>query len=319
MSRTIAESSPRPLIVFSAYNAAAAGLDRDTEAEERWYKSLRSVPGIGGLELPALPGGLHQQGLDRLVQLLDPEWSNTVSAMPLTLMASKSDPAYGLASADTSARQRALNDIDRIRIESLGLQQQLGATSVRALALQSAPRADRSNPNAFTESLHQIAAWDWGEIELLVEHSDALVPGQKPEKGYLALEEEVTALRSVADSNLRPIRHLLNWGRSAIEGRNTKTPLDHIESLGASLGAFSFSGAGFAASARSGPWQDVHLGLTADEPESLLSSGVLGGVVERLPAALCYLGIKVGAAAGSTGTGRLQLGLSMLDVLRRSL
>jgi hypothetical protein len=297
--------------VYSAYNAAPIGLTEDIAAEDLWYKALRAEHRIDGLELPFLKGGLHPQGLDRLGVLLDHRWSNTVSAMPLTLIASRSDPHYGLASADQGGRQRALNDIATAREETLRLQEQLGPLSVRAFTLQSAPRAERSSPDAFTDSLQQIAGWDWGNIELLVEHSDALVPGQTPQKGYLALQYEITAVQSVLDLGARGIRHLLNWGRSAIEGRSATTPGEHIDTLGTALGAFTFSGAGPTTS-RSTAWEDVHLGLATDEPASLLTADELRAVVAKLPERLSFLGIKAGAPANSYGPDRLQLGLSML-------
>jgi hypothetical protein len=302
-------------IVYSAYNAAPVGLAEEAEAEDLWYKALRSDGRIGGLELPVLGGGLHPQGLDRLAGLLDPRWSNTVSAMPLTLTASTSDPAYGLASADPAARRRALADIESAREETVRLQELLGPASVRAFALQSAPRADRSSPDAFADSLQEVASWDWRNIELLVEHSDALMPGQAPQKGYLSLEEEMAAVRSVTDSGTRHIRHLLNWGRSAIEGRSAATPGWHIGAVGDALGAFAFSGAGPKATVRGGEWEDVHLGLAADEPASLLTADAVRAVTAKLPDGLSYLGIKTGAPAGSHGLDRLQLGLSMLAVL----
>ncbi|MFF2246186.1 DUF4862 family protein [Arthrobacter sp. NPDC058130] len=302
-------------IVYSAYNAAPAGLADDATAEDLWYSALRSEPRIGGLELPVIGGTLHPHGLDRMADLLDPEWSNTISAMSMTLGALTSSPHYGLASVDRGGRQLALADIADAREATLRLQERLGPDSVRAFALQSAPRADRSRLSAFTESLAEIATWDWGNIELLVEHSDALIAGQTPQKGYLALEEEVAAVRSVAASNAQRIRHLLNWGRSAIEGRNATTPCDHIQIVGAGLGGFAFSGAGPLATKRSAEWEDAHLGLSADEPESLLSRDALHAVLTKLPDDLSYIGVKTGAAARSRGLERLQLGLSMLGAL----
>jgi hypothetical protein len=303
-------------IVYSAYNAAPAGLTEDTETEERWYETLRSDPRIGGLELPVIRGQLHPHGLARLASLLHPGWSNTISAMSTTLVATKTDAGYGLASEDRDGRQRALSDIASALTETLLLQEQLGSASVRAFALQSAPRADRSSLSAFTDSLRQIAGWDWGNIELLVEHSDALVPGQAPQKGYLRIEEEMEAVRAATDPEGPRIRHLLNWGRSAIEGRSAATPLEHIGKLGDGLGAFAFSGAAPVATDRSAEWEDVHLGLAEDEPGSLLNADGTRRLLTKLPDELSYVGIKTGAPVGSRDTGRLQLGLSMLDVLR---
>ncbi|MGO4236127.1 DUF4862 family protein [Pseudarthrobacter sp. YAF2] len=299
-------------IIYSAYNAAPIGLTEDTAAEDLWYKALRAEERIDGLELPLLQGGLHPQGLDRLGVLLDPDWSNTISAMPLTLISAISDPHYGLASADHAGRQRALEDVASAREETRRLQEQLGPLSVRAFALQSAPRAERSSPEAFTDSLQQIAGWDWGNIELLVEHSDALIPGQAPQKGYLALNDEMAAVQSAVDLKARRIRHLLNWGRSAIEGRSSTTPGAHIDTLGPALGAFTFSGAAPTATSRSTAWEDVHLSLATDDPASLLTADALRAVVAKVPDGLSFLGIKVGAPASSRGVDRLQLGLSML-------
>ncbi|MEW1811974.1 DUF4862 family protein [Pseudarthrobacter phenanthrenivorans] len=304
--------SGAPGVVYSAYNAAPAGLTADEAAEDLWYAALRSEPRIDGLELPFHNGELHPQGLDRLVSLLDPGWSNTVSAMSVTLAASTVDPWYGLASTEDTGRRRALDDITSAHEETLRLQQRLGSQSVRAFALQSAPLADRSSVGAFTDSLQEIAGWDWGNIALLVEHSDARIPGQKPQKGYLALADEIAAVQSVTDSGARRIRHLLNWGRSAIEGRSPTTPGEHIDTLGAALGAFTFSGAGPTSTSRGNAWEDVHLGLATDEPASLLTKDGVRRAIEKLPEGLSFLGIKAGAPAGSRGLDRLQLGLSML-------
>lgn len=166
-------------IVYPAYNAAPAGLTEDTESEDQWYAALWSDRRIGGLELPVFRGQLHPHGLARL---LHPGWSNTISAMSTTLVATKTDPGYGLASEEREGRQRAISDIALARAETLLIQEQMESASVPAFALQSAPRADRSSLLAFTDPLRQIASWDWGNIELLIEHSDALVPGQAPER-----------------------------------------------------------------------------------------------------------------------------------------
>jgi hypothetical protein len=111
------------------------------------------------------------------------------------------------------------------------------------------------------------------------------------------------------------IRHLINWGRSDIEGRSARTPLEHIEKIGDGLGAFAFSGAAPVATERSAEWEDAHLGLAADEPGSLLDSDAARRLLAKLPSELSYLGVKTGAPVGSHGTERLELGLSMLEIL----
>ncbi|WP_423182862.1 DUF4862 family protein [Arthrobacter sp. NyZ413] len=302
-------------IVYSAYNAAPARLSDDFEAEEQWYPQLRSEPRIGGLELPVLDGRLHPRGLATLAGLLDPGWSNTVSAMSMTLSASRDDPLYGLASRDPAGRRRALDDISSAHAETLQLREQLGPSSIRAFVLQSAPRADRSSLWAFTESLREIAGWDWANIELLIEHSDALIGRQPAQKGYLGLEEEIEAVQSASGYGPGRIRHLINWGRSAIEGRNARTPSEHVAKLGDGLGAFAFSGAAPTATNRSAEWEDAHLGLAADEPASLLDADGVRELLRQLPDGLNYIGVKTGAPKGSAGADRLRLGLALLDLL----
>lgn len=299
-------------LVYSAYNAAPPGLADDPRVEDDWYAALRTETRISGLELPYAGGGLHPRGLARLASLLNPGWTNTISPMPLTLVTSSKDPDYGLASADSEARNRALLDIAAARTETVRLQDELGASAVRAFALHSAPRADRANADAFADSLRRIASWEWGDIELLVEHSDALIAGQKPEKGYLSLAEEMDAVHSASEAEGRRIRLLLNWGRSAIEGRDAGTPQKHVEQVNGSLGAFTFSGASPSATQRSAEWEDAHLGLSSDEPASLLDAAVVAKLTGCLPDDLNYIGIKTGAPAGSRGLDRLRLGLNLL-------
>ena len=54
---------------------------------------------------------------------------------------------------------------------------------------------------------------EWGNVQLNLEHCDAYIPGQKAQKGFLLLEDEVEILNEVGGYGL-----ILNWARSAIEG-----------------------------------------------------------------------------------------------------
>lgn len=126
------------------------------------------------------------------------------------------------------------------------------------------------------------------------------------------------AVRAATNPEGPRIRHLLNWGRSAIEGRSAKTPLEHVGILGDGLGAFAFSGAAPVATDRSAEWEDVHLGLVADEPGSLLDADGTRRLLTKLPDELSYLGIKTGAPAGSRGTERLQPLLHLVLCARMS-
>ncbi|GAA1001433.1 DUF4862 family protein [Subtercola frigoramans] len=303
-------------IVVSAYNAAPAGLDADTQLQHKWYKRLRDDPRIGGLELAFAAGCLHAQGNAALAGLLDPAWRNSVSLMPFTLARNGLDPAYGLASLDDSARRAAVDDV-RSAFETISaFRHDHGDGSITSVGLQSAPRADRSSPDSLRESLSEITAWNWDGVGLLLEHSDALRPGQKPEKGYLDFDAEWQIIHELNRSGA-PVRHLLNWGRSAIEGRSDATPLAHLAEAGSQLGAYAFSGASGSTSARSVEWQDVHLGLARDEPVSLLDEKHIRDVIRALPNDLSYLGVKVGAGAGTAGVDRLDLAFSLLSAVEQ--
>ena len=156
----------------------------------------------------------------------------------------------------------------------------------------------------FLASLTELADLDWGGAQLWIEHCDAFVEGQAPQKGYLTLDQEIEVLeqlkaaRSDAGWGL-----VINWARSAIEGRSAQTPLEHIKAAKASgwLRHVGFSSTSDVPTAFGVAWVDAHLPFAGTEhaPEgTLLDAELLGECI---------------AAAGDDVTLGLKLGLRPVD------
>lgn len=139
--------------------------------------------------------------------------------------------------------------------------------------------------------------------------SSQYVPGQKPEKGFLALDAE---LEVAADFG---VGVHLNWGRSCLEARDPSWVASEVAAARTRdlLTGVVFSGVSSTAT-RFGPaWADAHLPATPDEPASLLTQQAIadcariavGAGQAGHPAA--YLGAKVSAASGDSVEHRVQL------------
>lgn len=300
---------PAPVYIHAAYNAAPHGLAGSPD-EREWYSLLRAEPLIRGLEL-SFTTAVHPGGPAALAELLDPRWENVVTTIPGTIAGVAGDPQFGLASPSAEGRAAALDQVRALHTDVAALVQ--AGRPVIAVELHSAPTG--GDVDRFTESLVEIASWDWGSTAVLVEHADALVPEHPPVKGWMRLEGEVAAVSAASAATGRRLGHVVNWGRSAIESASASGALDHIRALGPSLRGLVISGASPLATARSAPWEDAHLALDTFDPESLLTRSA---IAETLAAVgeLDYLGVKVGRAADATTlAGRLAPGLSTLHAL----
>ena len=306
---------------YAAYNAAPPDLADRPDDERTWYQILRDEPLIGGLEL-SFRDGLHPGGVPLLAPLLDPAWRNVVTTIPGTLAGVAANPAYGLASTDLAGRESALLTARALRDDVDALSEYFGFPAVVAVELHSAPvaRPGASSADHFAESLIEIASWNWGDVALIVEHADALVPGRVPQKGWLALEDEIAATRAASHASGRRIGHGINWGRSAIETGSADGVDAHLGRLrdAGLLDALMISGASPQPTARSAPWEDVHLAIADVEPESLLTSASLASAVRAVGSTpLTVLGVKVGRAADAITLGdRLAPGLATLAALQ---
>jgi hypothetical protein len=257
------------------------------------------------------------------VSLLRPDWQNVITNIPGTIAAVAGDPRYGLASTSDEGRRAAVDDVRALHADVTAMRAALGDAAVLAVELHSAPVAGlgASSAELFSDSLAEIAGWDWGAARLVVEHADALVGWHAPQKGWLSLDAEIDATRRATERTGRSIAHSVNWGRSAIETESADGAQDHLRRLLAAdaLAGFMVSGAAPEATARSTPWQDVHLAVDTIEPESLLTELALDRALETIAGAdLLYVGVKVGRAAdATTSSERLAPGLATLRTLDR--
>ena len=130
------------------------------------------------------------------------------------------------------------------------------------------------------------ASWDW-DCELVLEHCDAMT-GPAPRKGFLPLAQ---VLEVVKDTD---ISVCINWARSAIEGRNTTLPLEHVQAAlrAGKLGALMFSGT--TTRVEYGEWQDLHAPFSSFCADSLMSTEHAKSLFTAASAAtLKFSGIKL--------------------------
>lgn len=274
-------------LIVGAYAASPSLVAWDAGIEAEYLHRVLALPGVRGLELP-WPGRLHAHDPDWLLRTLPPAADLVVSAIGNTVGSLAADAAYGLASRDAAGRARALADTARLRDDIARLADASGRAGVIAVELHSAPLATAGSAQALRASLEQAAGWDWSGAEVVVEHCDALVDGQRPEKGYLPLADELEAIAGLAALSM-------NWGRSAIELRGADGVAAQLAQARASglLRGLVFSGASARDNAYGPAWEDNHPLFAELEPSSLLTAELAR---EALQAAgeLEWVAVKMG-------------------------
>jgi hypothetical protein len=306
--------------IVGAYAASptTGGWDPDLEAD--YYAALAADPRVGALEVP-WTGRLHPHDDEWLLAHLPASMRAVLTDIPRVALAVRDDPLYGLASDDADGRGRALRDAAALRDDVHRFHDGTGRRAVAAIELHSAPRASHGSAASLALSLADIARWDWEGAELVVEHCDALVPEHEPGKGFLALPDEVAAIRASATG----AGIGLNWGRSAIELRDPDRVVEHVALARESglLRACIVSGA----SDREGhypAWADVHTVFrrSAEHPhgdaDSLLTDDRVRAMVEAAGPDVA-LGVKLTWPAAVPGTVADRVGMirDALDALDR--
>lgn len=228
---------------------------------------------ITGLELP-WSGGQLGRDEERLFTTTPETWRHVVTLIPHTMVSLANDARYGLASSDDDGRRAAVQDLSALREHLAGWAERLGRPVASAVEIHSAPRvADGISPQnaALARSLDELVGWDWQGATLLVEHCATAYENVAPAKGFLDLQSELRAVRSVQLASTT-VRLGINWGRSAIERRDPDVVLEHLEIAGDMLGALMFSGVAPNADGSPDPeWPDSHLPPQEVVSESLLT------------------------------------------------
>lgn len=283
-------------IIVGAYAASPAHAVWRPKLEKEYFSALADIVGLGGFELPWI-NGLHPHDETWLLTHLPPHLDIVLTDIGATVQRLAADSRFGLASLDESGRRAALIQTQRVRDGVHRLNQAAGRRVVTAVELHSAPLAKDGHASALAKSLGVIATWDWAGASLLIEHCDASVEGQRAEKGYLRLEDELTAIATSGQD----VGISINWGRSAIELRDANQVTEHVRtaSEAGSLRAIVFSGAANEPSLFGGPWEDAHLPLAPSErfprgePTSLLTEERLSRTL-AVAGNLDWVGLKFG-------------------------
>ena len=175
---------------------------------------------------------------------------------------------------------RAVADVARAVELARRLADEEGTGRVTAIEVHSAPGPEQGSISSLARSLATIADWDLAGAQIVLEHCDALVPGQTPAKGFLSLADEIAAIHAAGDPEVVGIG--INWGRSAIEGRSTSTPVEHVLAAREAhlLRAVVLSGATDAATAWGAAWSDAHIPSHGADPALAASSASAMGAPE---------------------------------------
>lgn len=283
--------------IVGAYPCAPSFHQLERDQETAFWRGLADVEGISGIEQPCLEN-LHPYGDDYLFQQTPADWQIVVTAVMETMRRRAGNGGFGLASADKEQRLACVEYYRHILNKINRTNDRFGMKKILALEIQSAPLAGSDDvalaAECFAESLQQITRWDW-PCELVIEHCDAM---NKPDsrKGFLPLEQEIAVIQALE----KEVGIAINWARSAIEGRSTELPLQHLQQSqqAGRLKALMFSGT--TTGGAYGDWQDLHApfapfsGSQVSCAESLMTVELASEMFALAPLeSLSFAGIKL--------------------------
>jgi hypothetical protein len=307
--------------VVGAYAASPTASAWDPDVEAAYLGTLAEDPRIAGFEMP-WPGALHPHDEEWLFAHLPARLDVVLTDIPrVFLTITQGDEHYGLASDDEAGRVRALRDAAALRDDVHRFDDRMGRRVVRGVELHPGPRGSHASAESLARSLRQLAGWDWGGAEVLVEHSDALVPGHDPEKGFLSLGDELAAIRDAQAG----VGVVLNWGRSAVEFHDAIRAIEHVREARRAglLRGYVVSGSSDRVGSFDRPWADVHNAFRRSElhphgdPTSLLTEELLAPVLSEVGSEP-WIGVKL---SWLTGAGSIDDRIAMireaLDALDR--
>ena len=307
--------------------APSLGLD-DIDLEQEFYEQLiRSIPDIQGFEIPFWGKDIHKFGTDFLLKFVQPEWDHVLTCIPGSVKGVEKNPNFGLASNDTSGRSDALRMHERACQMVHEINTHFGRSSVLAVHLATAPSVPvdgvSSSVDSLLLSLNEILSWDWMGARIVIEHCDSYVGDHPFEKGFMSLDDEILALKSLSEDF--KVGLAINWARSAIEGRSPATVVDHIKLARKNnlLSGLFFSGV----SDRGGDygdWKDSHMPFEKScdiehyQSNSLLTESNIRSTLKSINLEeLDYIGVKLLSMpiAGSSIERRVGVNRDAINVL----
>ncbi|ABV86849.1 DUF4862 family protein [Shewanella pealeana] len=248
--------------IVGAYATAPSAEGWEPELESLYYQHLKSEDNIIGIEHPFV-GKLHPYDDEWFLSNVSKDWQFVFTSIPGVMGQLANNPHFGIASTNEAGRQAALVFYQQAQQAIMTLNNHLGREAVSFLKIHTAPKISKNSTSsiaALQSSLETMLSWDWHGAKLVIEHCDAYIEGQDAEKGFMRLEDEISAAQYVNNKLQSDLGISINWGRSAIEARSTNGPLQHIELAKQSglLKGIIFSGA----SDIEGPygkWKDTHM------------------------------------------------------------
>lgn len=302
-----------PMFVVGAYGSRPEA-PATPDGFRSYVDAVLALPGVDGLEIPFQPDGPLSAWSDtNYLHATDPRTTHVLTTIPGMMMGAQSEPSFGLASAEESTRQQALA-LARRGFEFVTEINDGPGGDIVGVQYHSAPPHQHSSVEAFERSLQEIAAWDWGDTWLAVEHCDAKTDAHDPEKGFRTMDEELQAIDGL------PFGMVINWGRSVIETRVAEGVRTHLALArkAGRLDGLIFSGASPEQTAIGHPWADVHVPirdwsatspLAEDSASSLLTASHIDACTsDALDAPeLRFLGVKVKSPPGASLEERIEL------------
>lgn len=247
--------------IVGAYATAPSTVKWNSELESQYYYLINTLKEIKGIEHPFIDN-LHPFDDEWFLQNINPNWEFVFTSIPGVMAKLSSNKAFGIASNCEAGRLEALTFYRKLNDAVHKLNGFLKRQAVSFIKIHTSPVATENNSsiNALIKSLETLVSWNWEGASLVIEHCDAYIKNQRYEKGFMTLEDEILAVSQVNKEHNTNIGISINWGRSAIETRDTLGPIDHIKKASESrlLRGLIFSGV----CDKDGPygvWKDSHV------------------------------------------------------------
>ena len=227
-------------------------------AQAEFQRRVRNLAGVGGLELPFSRMGLlkNSGGLDAFEQL-GFGWRLVVTFLPAQMENLELDPHFGLASERLESRMKACAEVHRLFDELQTLLKLRPDIELIGISLPTGPRvhghgascvnggvtsgatnhvtnhvtsgerkivSPSSSKAALRHSMRELQGCLYFE-KINFEHCDSKRGASPVAKGFLELEDEIEIAKEFG------LGLVVNWGRSAIEGRSAATPLTHLQKI----------------------------------------------------------------------------------------
>lgn len=280
--------------------ASVGSLSPAEQAE--WYLRASRDWGINTFEVPLLAGV-------PLSPELREAFSELSASLVVTLVAQLAtggvkNPAYGLSSAEESARLTAVLDACSVIQQCLELSQQ--GVRIRNVVVHTGQRSGHPVRQAIALSrslvdLRRAMATLFPDCALTVEVTDCLpadhpIPFPAAKKASLALPDLIATIAGVNQETGPggPIPLLVNWGRLLINGDRPLTTLDQILDSEVPLAGVILSGAGASADG----YRDSHNShLDPDSGFTTADAEACATALKSSPQSI-FLGMKCSRAKG---------------------